>query len=316
MVNGVRDIHSISYEYPNHSFSDPMQLLYAMKWVKPDRSNNIDNFNIFNFTNPNTTQNALQAASISNALAFGNPLQAITYGTLTQINKTVPDVFYRKNLLILMMPMTGNPDGDSMSFQEALSNDANSLHEMSIELIKQAYRRNGQSIAFDAEDIRSRSGVVASHKPHYLVPQGLPYCPKSIKSLSDLGNSELEYCAVLMRNYGHGITNNATVKLAPKGNFVLLVTSLPDMFPVKNLKSDSEFSYVYVPTFLYRQSDVANSMSGEELAANYENGSFSLNPYLRNIKTGEVMYFNSQLQALQNDQFQLIDEKKIIMSTK
>jgi len=314
MARHVYDVHSIVDDYPGRNFSDPMQLLYSIYWAEPDRSNNIDNFNIFNYTNPNATQNVLQAASISNALAFGNPLQALTYGTLAQINKTSPNSFYRQNLLILMMPLSGEPGGEASAFQKSISDDVDSLHRQSMEIIKSAYLQDDVSIAFDVEDLEFRSRVVSYNKPHYLIPDGLSYCPEAVTSLSDLNDSQLEYCAVLLRNYGSGFTNNTSVKLAPQGNFVSLVTRLPDMFPVENLNTDSDFSFVYVPTFLYRLSDVADNMSGEELVKYYDKGSFSLNPYMKNIKTGEVMYFNSQLQALQKDKFEVIDEKKVIVN--
>lgn len=154
--------------------------------------------------------------------------------------------------------------------------------------------------------------------PHYLIPQGLDYCDKSIDDFNDLSPNihDYELCGTLLLNAGDVYYNNTIVETLPKGNFMISSTWLPDNFPVELLKSNNPYAYVYVPPFMYMYTNVYKDFSTDKVIELSRKGRFSLNPYMKNINSGEIMYFNKNLAKYQADNKSLIDEVRILSEYK
>jgi len=313
---GSRDSVSLKHTYKDKSFSDPMQLMYSISWAKPVHGNNLDNFNAFKYTNPNATQDALQAGAIATSLLSGNPLSALTNATVIQINKSTPSQLYRQNLLITMVPISS----DSSSPTEAIEKDAKisvtELYARTTKMIETAYAKNNSPVIMDVVDTDFKSGQDTRFEPHYLVPKNPSYCPQNIESIEQLNRSELKYCTTLVKKYVALAYNNDSVSLAINGNYAIMLTFLPDMFPIEYLSSEDKYTYLFVPSFFYRMSDIGRQLNGSMLAKLYKQGRFSLNPYVKNLKTGEYMYFNENVSKLQQNKFARVDEERVISNSK
>ena len=309
LTTSIHNTHSLKKNSGNENFTEPMQLMYALYSPPMNQSNNLQNFNAFTYTNPNSTQDALQAASITTSLLSGNPLKALTYGTLVQINKTVPSGAYRTNKLILMAPLEVDPDSSEETLQKSIGKTTDKLYIRSIQMIKEAYKDAGTPVEHVEVDPSLRLGYIPLIEPTYLLPKGQTYCPKHSESIDKMTDSELRYCSTIVFNFALVYLDNTDAKLALKGNFVAMSTPLPDLFPVDKLHTNQPYSYLYAPPIFYRISDVLSKLSGKQMDSLYQQGRFTLNPYIRNLNTGEYMYFNPKLSKLQKNKFSKIDEK-------
>lgn len=296
MQRDAREFTPLDKQFPDTKFSEPTQIVSTALFVPPVRHNNLDSLNAFDYEDPNRVQNAAQVGVI--VANIGNPFAMFTHAMIIQMHKTAPGRTVRANQLITAIPFTGDFD-----------KDANALHEMNIAIIRNAYKANGTPVVFD-HTVTGNTNGLARLSPHYLIPKGLDYCDKSTEDFNDLTNHDYELCGTLLLNYGAVYYNNTSIEALPKGSFMISSTWLPDNFPVELLKSDNPYSYVYVPPFMYTYTNVYKDFSTDTIIELSHKGRFSLNPYVKNIHSGEIMYFNKDLSKYQSDSHTLIDEVK------
>ncbi|WP_036799653.1 hypothetical protein [Photobacterium marinum] len=89
--------------------------------------------------------------------------------------------------------------------------------------------------------------------------------------------------------------NNTNDTRFPLGDFVEVHSTLPAIFPIENLTSDSKYDWVYLPSFTFFTGKWIKNFEGfteETLINEYNKGRFSLNPNIRMLRSGEVYYFN------------------------
>ena len=301
----AKDLPTLTEQFPDQKFSEPSQIIYTATGVPPVfKQDNLDKLNAFDYTDPNKVQNAAQLGTV--VTSMGNPLAMVTNSMLIQMHKSQPTRLLRANQLITAIPFSGDFD-----------KDANALHEMNIAIISNAYAANGTPVEFD-HLVDGNTNGLQRFNPHYLIPKGLNYCDKSVEDFNDLNPNihDFELCGTLLLNAGDVYYNNTTVETLPKGNFMISSTWLPDNFPVELLKSNNPYAYVYVPPFMYMNTNVYKDFSTEKVIELSRKGRFSLNPYMKNINSGEIKYFNKNLDKYQADNNSLIDEVKILSEYK
>ncbi|PSW06067.1 hypothetical protein [Photobacterium lipolyticum] len=296
----AKDARSLAADYPDAQYSEPMQLMYTIHGTKPERHNDLDGFNAFDYHDPNSVQSALQVGTV--ASTFGNPFAMLTRTSLIEIMKTAPSKSLQSNRLVIMVPSSGN-----------IKADADKIYELKLAMIKRAYVRAGAS-SVSTHFVEGNTDGLSSFSPAYLIPDGLKHCDLSNVNLDNIGGYQRKSCAAMILNGGSLYFNNSDDKLAPKGDFLVSSSWLPDNFPVEHLSTDSDFTYLYMPTVLWNQSGVYADIPAEDLSALYAKHRFSLNPLVKNLKSGEVMYFNQKLSNNQPSPTELVDEKKVFLS--
>ncbi|MBF9000317.1 hypothetical protein [Vibrio nitrifigilis] len=250
-----------------------------------------------------TTDNSLfRTLFNSKLMSFGNSASKMVGGGLLVKDMLALDYVpsWRANQLIIAIPFSGDLEGD-----------ANRLHEKKVALIKAAYKANGTPVSYDHPITASSFSQLS---PHYLVPTGIPYCsdkkPTDFDkvSFSASGGYYDEVCATAVLKSGDVLVGNDDIKLLPQGDLMYSSTWLPDNFPIEYLKSDNPYTYLYVAPVELHVSNVYEHLSENQLLKAYESGRISLNPYMKDLKTGEIMYFNERLKAYQENSISLVDD--------
>ncbi|MEF1336020.1 hypothetical protein REH81_04380 [Vibrio rotiferianus] len=305
---------SLSDDMAETGFSDAQQFLYSITRVKPEGSNNLDDFNAFQFTQTDPTL----ANAAGAALAIPqSPWLALNNFLVSQGRDQV--THYRNNMLILLSPMKSTSSTPKEDFHAEVVGVADELTADAMTMIKGAYNLAGTPVDHVFADVEQRSGHFSWFSPEFIIPSNVDYCPSDIESLDALGDSELEYCSTALTNRlfvnFNNPANKHAVPLAINGSYGYKIIYLPDGFPVEFLKSDNPNSYVFMPSFMYHKSNILSKMDKNAVLDMAREGRISLNPLLKNIHTGEYHYFNDEIKSYQESPLIRIDEEKVFSSS-
>lgn len=309
------DTKSLLDDVPDTSYSEAQQFLYSTMRVKPEGSNNLDEFNAFRFSQTDSTL----ANAAGAALAVPqSPWLALNNFLVSQGRHQV--TVYRHNMLILMSPMQSTPSTPKEEFHKEVVTVADKLTENAMTIIKDAYNLSGTPVKHVFDDVDSRSGYFSYFSPQFIIPSNVEYCPSEVTSLEDLGDSNLEYCATALSNRllvnFINPENKHEVPLAIEGSYGYKIFNLPDGFPIESLKSVNPNAYVFMPSFIFHESDILSKLDKNTLLDMSKQGRISLNPFLKNIHTGEYHYFNKEIRSYQESPMVRIDEEKVFNSSK
>lgn len=313
MQRYFHETKSIQDDYPNQSFSNAMQLIYSVERVPPEGVNNFDSFNAFDYPQDNGSN------ITSAALAFPkSPWLALDHLIIAQRNKGLPLV--KENILILMEPIHSSASTPKHQLNAEVIPVVDALTERARTIIKDAYKKSGTPVTLDIADTEHRSIYASWFSPYFLIPDGLDFCPQNVQSLKELTDSQLKYCSTQLTNRGfvnfENPKNTHKIPYAINGNYAYKLVRLPDGFPIESLKSDDKFSFLFVPSFIYHQSDIGEALTKEMIIELAKEDRFSLNPFLKDLNTGEYMYFNPEVSKLQKDKYTRIDEEAVFMTQK
>ncbi len=304
---------SLSDDLPEKGFSDAQQFLYSIIRLKPEGSNNLDDFNAFQFTPTDPTL----ANAAGAALAIPqSPWLAVNNFLVSQGRDRV--THYRNNMLILLSPMKSTSSTSKEDFHAEVVSVADELTADAMTMIKDAYNLAGTPVNHVFDDVEQRSGHFNWFSPKFIIPSNVDYCPSDIESLDALEDSALEYCSTALTNRlfvnFSNTANNHAVPLAINGSYGYKIIYLPDGFPVEFLKSDNPNSYVFMPSFIYHESNILSKIDKNTLLDMARQGRISLNPLLKNIHIGEYHYFNDEIRSYQESPSIRIDEEKVFNS--
>lgn len=306
---------SLLDDVPETSYSEAQQFLYSITRVKPEGSNNLDEFNAFQFSQTDSTL----ANAAGAALAIPqSPWLALNNFLVSQGRNQV--THYRNNMLILMAPMKSTSSTPKEEFHEEVVTVADELTENAMAIVKEAYSLSGTPANHIFDDVEQRSGHFSWFNPQFIIPSNVDYCPSDVSSLEELGDSPLEYCATVLTNrlFVNFINpaNKHEVPLAIEGSYGYKIIYLPDGFPIESLKSVNPNAYVFMPSFIFHESDILSKLDKNTLLDMAKQGRISLNPLLKNIHTGEYHYFNKEIRSYQGSPMVRIDEEKVFNSSK
>lgn len=311
MERHFHEAKSLEVDYPDETFSEAQQFMYSVERVAPTGVNNLDTFNAFESIKTNSF--AANAAGASLAIPR-SPWLALNHLILAERRNGTP--LLRQNILILMDSIESNASTPSEQLSADVERTVDNLTIRAKNLIEDAYDKAGTPVKFVEPDTNRRSGYASWFSPTFYVPEGVDYCPQNISTVSELDNSQLKYCATILTNRGfvNFLNEKETNPLSFSilGNYAYKLVRLPDGFPVDKLKSPDTHSFVFMPTFIYRKSDILNNLSQSKILELFEDGRISLNPLLKNIHSGEYMYFSKDLTKFQKSKYQRINDKEVL----
>ncbi|SHF97339.1 hypothetical protein [Vibrio gazogenes] len=314
MQRHFHETNSLKDDYPSRSFSDAQQFIYSVERVQPTGVNDLDSFNAFEFVD----SDHLVANAVGASLAIPvSPWLALNNLIVSQNRKGTP--LLRESVLILMEPIKSNSNSPKEQLDADIEQTVDKLTLRAEKIVKDAYSRAGTPVALEEIDTNGRSGYASWYSPKFLVPNGVEYCPQNINSVSELSDSQIKYCTTILTNRGFvnfvNPENQYSVPIAINDNYAYTLMRLPDGFPVESLKTESEYSFLFMPSFVYHKSNIADGLNSEMVIKLADEGRLSMNPLVKNINTGEYMYFNSDVSKYQKNKYERIDDEAVYMQT-
>lgn len=273
------------YELDAEDFSEPTRFLYPLKWIEPKRTTN--NLDVFYY---DVDQNKLKIAGQAATLAIGaighvNPLD-IGLSLLTQQGaKTTYHSVLGDQYLYTVVKVDKSKDLDAQ---------AQVVNKMAIDTVASVY---GDSAKTEYVPTGTNFYLVEGTKvydPNYV------FCKQGVESLCRTFTSRIP---MLTRD------NDGYIPMAPTGDYMTAVTLLPIGFPIDKLKfigNPSVEQYLYVPAIkLNENRDLWKQENLAYFKEWYQEERVSVNPYLKRLSDGKVMYFNPKITALQKDDYSL-----------
>lgn len=272
-------------------FSAPSRFLYAVTGVEPEvNKNNLDKF--YYDTDPNTLQTAAQLSTLAGALASNlNFLNAAANLIALEGSKNTYSDYIGTTMLITVKKFDRNQNW-------RVQNE---------ELIALNHKTIKESLG-DSVEIK-HSGVEYYSIMHYDIKEkGNKHC---------LDESEYGQDKFFPRNLCYSNTyyvskiyfnNNNDIPFAPKGDVILSRTSLAPGFPIEKLEFNKNEGgaeqYLYVsPIKLNPAYGLFTKKNLDDVTDWYKKERLSVNPYLKRLSDGKIMYFNSKITAKQKDEF-------------
>lgn len=287
------------YSYiDDKSLSQEMQFMYYIgnSDVKPIKANDLDNF--AKDYNPHAVSDAsLVGASVITLLGGANIFQLGTFGLGNLGGRVDMDMRFKENKIIKLIPVKENLTKDEFdtiynnSIKETTAVIKAALAEESKTLVKDVY--------FDNDNVIQTSFFIAANEQ-----KQTPDCStKEVNEYGRIGGNG--FCSSSLFSMFSKFRTNLDLnnQYLPKGAFIVYEVTLDPGFPVENLKFDSEYSYLYMAPFSkyldYRIK--AYNRTDEQWKDIYEQGRLSMFPYIKNLKNGDINYFNKKLTSLQKD---------------
>lgn len=285
------------YSYiDDKSLSEEMQFMYYIgnSDVKPIKANDLDNF--AKDYNPHAVSDAsLVGASVITLLGGANIFQLGTFGLGNLGGRVDMNNQYKENKIIVLVP-TDNLTNDQIKAKVAAS------VAKTTSAVKKAIEDDGRKF-FEDKYLSDDNTLNTAYFISYNQNDKTPECAiqgelnsygrvgDNVFCSSSLGMSRAQYRTELDNSY------------LPKSNFITYSVVLEPGFPVKNLTTDSNYSYLYMAPFSqyldYRLK--AFNRTDKQWTDIYEQGRLSMFPYVKNLKNGDINYFNKKLSGLQKN---------------
>lgn len=289
---------SITESYGSN-YSVPMQMMYLYTQEKPIKENNLDKFN-FN-ADYSAANNALMAGSIATSLLGGaDGLSTLFGASSVAVNDKRLNVDYGLNQFIYFEPVKG-------SIQESRKNAQRKITE----ILKKGYEDAGLSVTV-LDNISDKNegrdyppiGYTFDKVSNVVRPSPNPDCPFELSENGQEYRTILsaEVCQAGAPAYGQLVTNNDGVfPFAPTGKFIMFMRQLPSNYPIKHLKTNDDYAYLYQPSMLWmaKQSYWLKDVPKSRIIEMYNAQQLTYNPLVKKLSTGEFMYFNSEVSSRQ-----------------
>lgn len=270
-------------------YSDAMQRMYVYSRVKPHKEDNLDTF--FIGKNYHAVSDASLATSAVAAVAGSiNIFQLGTGALLNAANRTSLNSAYTKNRLFVIEPVL---NGDVKTARTTAI-------QRSLNIISKAYKQENINTKAYGDSQITYARVDDTIIVPYNNDNSVPFCsiPDGYKSLIKTGDTSNHgnemSCWTSTFGFNYLIKNNTTNDLFPKGDFIITFSNLPAVFPIQHLESNSQFDYVYQPSYTFfdglGKKNIA-SLNADELKEFYADGAFVDNPKITLLKTGNTEYF-------------------------
>ncbi|WP_318493430.1 hypothetical protein [Photobacterium leiognathi] len=279
------------------SLSDEMRFMYYIgdPDVKPIKSNNLDRY-AKNYNPHAVSDAALIGGSVLTLLGGANIFQLGTFGLGNFGGRKHMDLQYQESKIIVLVPTDGLDESQIKSKLQA------SVAQTTL-AVRQAIEGAGKYFLEDKYFTESGEYDIAyfianneNGKTPECVVQG------ELNSYGRIGSNY--FCSsalqMLRAQYRTKLTDN---RYLPDSDFIAYDVVLEPGFPIEKLSMNSEFSYLYVAPFgEYRELRVESyNRTQEQWKKIYMSGRLSMFPYIKNLKTGNIHYFNKKISALQED---------------
>ncbi|KJG01874.1 hypothetical protein [Photobacterium angustum] len=285
------------YSYiDDKSLSEEMQFMYYIgnSDVKPIKANDLDNF--AKDYNPHSVSDAsLVGASVITLLGGANIFQLGTFGLGNLGGRVDMNNQYKENKIIVLVP-TANLTNDQIKAKVAAS------VAKTTSAVKKAIEDDGHKF-FEDKYLSDDKSLDVAYFISYNKDNQTPDCVSqgNTNSFGRVGTNGLCSSALAMLHSGY--RTQLSNKYLPKSNFIAYSVVLEPGFPVENLTAESNYSYLYMAPFAqyldYRLK--AFNRTDKQWTDIYEQGRLSMFPYIKNLKTGDINYFNKKLTTLQKD---------------
>ncbi|MEZ9604217.1 hypothetical protein AB4274_13470 [Vibrio sp. 10N.261.55.A10] len=280
--------------------SEAMQVMSLYSRQSPTRYNNLDDFsnknhNVF----LSATQVGVAAGTFTSAF---NPFQATTRLIGLQATKSSMTKKYKKNVLISIVPK------NDMSLLE-LESAVHKAHTAQLQVASNAYKDAGFNpvTLVDGKDINwNRIYPLTYVAPlnndkTALCASQYDYQSMKDKAGATSGHEESKDCYAYTSywaQYYYGADNNNSYSevVPKKGDFIVVHTVLPDVFPVSKIKSDEEGMYLYQPSFYWLNSYNLSQMAKNQMNVlmDYANkGEFSEVPRVLKLNARTELMFGT-----------------------
>lgn len=298
----------LTIDFPDETFSEAQQFVYTMMGAKPI---GVDNLDAFNALKNNYSDKLISDAISASFFIDASPWLALNHFITLQGKHRPP--LLRNNVLILMAPIQSNSNTPTEQLYAEVEQAVDQLTEQAMNLILDAYKESGTPVTIIESDTNRRTGHPYWFSPMIYVPKDVEYCPKNVTSVSELTNQQFKYCATVVTNRGfvnfYNPQNNTPVPFTISENYAYKLMYLPDGFPIEKLNSDVDNAYVFMPSIIYRTSNILDNITPETLLKLVKEGSITLNPLLKNIHSNQYHYFNPDISRFQTSNFERIDEE-------
>lgn len=281
----LRGKYADDYELDPEDFSEPTRFLYPLKWVEPERkTNNLDVF--YSDVDKNRANTAGQAATLAiGSIGHVNPLD-IGFSLLAQQGAKTT---YHSNLgtqfLYTLVKVDKSKDLDAQ---------AKVVNQMAIDTVAAVY---GDSAKIE---------YVPTGTNHYLMEGTKVYDPNYVfckQGIDSLCRTFTNRIPMLTRE------NDGYIPMAPTGDYMTALTFLPIGFPIDKLKfvgNPTVEQYLFVPAIkLNGNLDLWKRENLDYIKDWYVKERVSVNPYIKRLSDGKVMYFNPAITAKQKDSYSL-----------
>lgn len=284
-----------------YKHSDAMQLAYLFSRKAPHKANDLDR-NADGFTN--VAVRATQAANVAAvATTTLNPFQAAfnvigLQGSLSKMN-----YYYRHNIFFRVIPVESNDDS-------AIADLLLKNQEEMTAIIENAYL-NSTDVVKVEKFIPVNVGLSTFNDSSFVVPLTesgtVAHCsdPDLFDKFSGYMNSDYEAdsrlpisplnCFGMVEAEGHYYYNTARESsLLPRGDFIVMMATIPSMFPIDSLTSNNHNDYFYQTALSYMNDDNIIRFLKDDiysLKPYWDQGYFSESPRIINLSSKEELKF-------------------------
>ncbi|WP_212752217.1 MULTISPECIES: hypothetical protein [unclassified Vibrio] len=275
------------YELDADDYSVPSRFLYPLTWVKPEhRANNLDNY----FYDTKESHKLVNTASVMTvagaALGSLSPFEA----GMQLLAQQGVRMGYSASLGNQMLYTIKKVDHD-----QDLDAQAQALNKIAINTVKAAMGSN-------ATEWYHNEGADNFYLLDYTRVEGSN--DVSCNAVYSPCYANTDRIPMLIRD------NNGYIPLVPQyGDYMVAQTFLPLGFPIEKLKfsgDDNIQQILYVPAMkLNQQQDLWKKENLDYFEDWYKKERVSVNPYIKDLSNGAVMYFNPHITAKQKDDHSL-----------
>ncbi|MDE1329805.1 MULTISPECIES: hypothetical protein [Vibrio] len=271
------------YELNADDFSDPARFLYPLTWVKPERrANNLDNY-YYDIKDGHKLTNSSSTLTVAGAtLGILSSFEASMQLLAQQGSRMGYSASLGNQMLYTIKKVDKSQDLDAQAV--ALNQVANdtvkaALGGSAIELYHNEGADNFYLLDYTRVEGSNDETCNLVYSPCYANTDRIP---------------------MLIRE------NEGYIPLVPQsGDYLAAQTFLPLGFPIEKLKSlggNNIQQILYVPAMkLNQQENLWKKENFDYFEDWYKKERISVNPYLKDLNDGTIMYFNPKITSKQKD---------------
>lgn len=271
------------YELDAEDFSVPARFLYPLTWVEPERrANNLDNF-YDDIKDSHKLANTSSALTIAGAALGGlSPFEAGMQLLAQQGSRMGYSARLGNQMLYTIKKVDKSQDLDAQAV---------ALNQIAIDTVKAA-------LGSSAVELYHNEGADNFYLLDYTRVEGSN--DETCNAVYSRCYANTNRIPMLIRE------NDGYIPLAPQnGDYLAAQTFLPLGFPIEKLKfhgGDIQ-QILYVPAMkLNQQKDLWKKENLDYFEDWYKKERVSVNPYLKDLNDGTIMYFNSNITSKQKDE--------------
>jgi len=279
----VKGKYADDYALDADDFSEPTRFLYPLTWVEPElRANNLDNY-YYDIQDSHKLANTSSALTVAGVALGGlSPFEAGMQLLAQQGSRTGYSASLGYQMLYTIKRVDKSQDLDAQAV---------ALNQIAIDTVKAA-------LGSSAVELYHNEGADNFYLLDYTRVEGSD--DETCNAVYSPCYANTDRIPMLIRE------NDGYIPLAPQnGDYLAAQTFLPLGFPIEKLKfpgGDIQ-QILYVPAMkLNQQKDLWKKENFGYFEDWYKKERVSVNPYLKDLNDGTIMYFNSKITSKQKDE--------------